>query len=195
MSSRQVDPAVKRSAIRVVVLSLISLGIYQLYWFYITRQQLNAELGAKRSLARHSVAMQTFGPPLLGLFSVPLVFVFVGIVLLPVAIGLEVAVWYYLVKDISRLREDAKLSPIQPGLYVVGYIALSLLASGVGLVMLGLAAANLNEYWDKVSRGKAVEARYTAAEIIVSTIGLVLTVVGVIAAILLAVISNFGSTF
>lgn len=186
----------KRSAIRVVVLSLVSLGLYQLYWFYITRQQLNAELGAKRSLARHGVAMQTFGPLVLGLISIPLVFVFVGIVLLPVAIGLQVAVWYYLLKDISRVREGAKLSPIQPGLYVVGYIVLSLLASGIGLAMLGVAASNLNEYWDKTSRGKAVEARYTPAEIIVSTIGIVLTVIAVIAAILVAIITNSGdSTF
>lgn len=164
---------VKRSALRVLVLSIVSLGLYTLYWFYITRTYLNEELGKERSLPQFSPAMQTFGP--LGLLVVifPLMIILIGFLFLPLVVIASVVVWFHLLKDISRVREKAGLSEISPGLYIAGYVALNL-AFGAGVAILALTQSNLNEYWDKKTNGKAVEAKYSGGEIVVTAAGLVL---------------------
>lgn len=39
----------KRNPLFVVALSLITFGIYALYWFYVTREELNGLVGGKTS--------------------------------------------------------------------------------------------------------------------------------------------------
>lgn len=164
---------IKRSVLRVLVLTFVSLGLYSLYWFYVIRKQLNAELGDTASLTGVSPLLQAIGPALLVLVAIPLVLVLVGLLLLPVAIALSVAVWYYLIKDINRLRESVELETTPPALYILGYIVLSFM-SPANLAMTGLLAYQLNEAWDKRTKGTAREASYTAGEIIVSLSGVVL---------------------
>src|SRR5687767_14941409 len=38
--------AIKRSVGRVIGLSILSFGIYTYYWFYVTRKQVNGEIGS-----------------------------------------------------------------------------------------------------------------------------------------------------
>lgn len=164
---------IKRSGLRVGILSLLSLGLYQLYWFHITRKQLNQELGEAATFNTVPVWLQTFGPGLLFILAIPLLFVLVGFLLFPVALVLSVALWYGLIKDLSVVRQRAGLSEISPGLYIVGYVALSMFF-GAGVVIMAVLASNLNEYRDTQTSGKAQEAPYTSSEILVSVAGVLL---------------------
>lgn len=181
--------AVKRSALRVIVLAVISLGLYNLYWFYITRAYLDKELGNERSLPQLGPALQTFGPLGLGLVAIPLMFILIGFALLLLVIIFSIVVWYYLIKDISRVRVKNGLSEISPGLYILGYIVLNM-AFGAGVAILGLMQANLNEFWDKRTGGSATEARYGAGEIVVSVTGLILLVLLVVFIVIVSVIAG-----
>jgi hypothetical protein len=193
-ASAEPELRVKRSAVRVVVLLIVSLGLYNLYWFYVTRKQLNAELGEERSLPQYGPGLQTFAPLLIAAVGVPisivLMFFIVGFLLLPLvligAIVASVVAWYFLLKDISTLRVREGLGEISPGLYILGYIALNFVS--VGVAMNGVVAYNLNEYWDKKTGGRAKEAPYTGGEIAVSVAGAVLFVLMFVAIFVLGII-------
>lgn len=167
------EKMIKRSVLRVLVLTFVSFGLYALYWFYVTRVQLNEALGEKASLRGIGPVWQTLGPSLVFLAAIPLTFVLVGLLLFPVAIVLSIVVWYYLIKDINQVRESVDLEATPPALYVLGYVVLSFM-SPFNLGLIGLLAYQLNEAWDKRLKGRAKEAPYTTGEIIVSVAGVAL---------------------
>ena len=183
------DLAIKRHWLRVVVLSVVSMGLYQAYWFYVTRRQLDAELGEERSLKTTPVLVQTLGPAVLFIISIPLVLLLIGIFGMIAAVIWGVAVWWYLIYDLNRLRERHKLDVQSPWLYVFGYAAASMI-SPAQLAVLGYLAHQLNEYWDVTTKGKATDAPYTGGEIAVSVVGLVLLVLVFILMILAAIFTE-----
>lgn len=196
--------AVKRSGLRVGLLTIVSLGLYQLYWFYVTRQRLDEELGADRAV-KYSPGLQTFGPLLVAVIgtivSIPLMLILVGFILLPVAIiaavVVGVLVWYYLMVDLNKLRRKAGLSEFSIGLYILGYVVLGMINLGFtsGAVIMNIILnQNVNEYLDKSTNGKAVEAPYTSGEILVSVIGALLIIAMIILFIILAAAGVFDSS-
>lgn len=167
--------AVKRSVLRVIVLNFVSFGFYTFYWFYVVRKQLNEELGDKASLRGVDPLLQTIGPSILGIIGIVLTLVLIGLLILPVALILAVVVWYYFFKDLNLVRESKQLDTTPPILYILGYVALSFI-SPANLALIGMPAYYLNEYWDKRYGSKAQEAPYTAGEIAVSVLGIVIFV-------------------
>lgn len=179
--------AVKRSALRVIGLSIITNGIYHFYWFYVTRQRLTKMVSGK-----DQVGLQTVG------------------LIVPI---LNAFILYWLFRDISKVRETQKLSTFSAAKYVflpyvlaivagvVGFSALVSLLAGVGtnsdgavaggavgliffillalaagisaLVFFCLAVSKLNEYEDVASKGKAENAKFGQGEIAVIVVGVI----------------------
>lgn len=177
----------------MLVLTFVSAGFYTFYWFYVIRKQLNEELGEKASLTGVSPLLQAIGPAAVFLVAIPLVLILVGLLLFPVAMVLSIVVWFYLIKDINQVRESVDLEVTPPVLYILGYVVLSLI-SPANLALIGLLAYQLNEAWDKRTKGAAREAAYTPAEIVVSLAGVIVVLLAFVLAIALAIIGAAASS-
>ena len=160
--------AVKRSPLRVILLYLVSAGLYGFYWFYVTRQKATAELNAN-----DNVGLQTLG------------------LIVPI---LNIFIIYWLFRDIDKLNRQAG-GPGFPALwFILGPLIASfipivnLIAGIVGIVLFVIVINRLNEYWDKKTNGQATEAPFTGGEIAVTVAGLVVGILlfalGAFAAIL-----------
>ncbi len=123
--------AIKRSVVRCAVASILSFGVYGLWWFYQYRKRLNAELSKNDDAGLHT----------LGLF-VPF---------------LNYYLTYLLWKDISDVRTRVGLREVPAVGYIVGAIFIAPL-------FYGLVNADLNEYWDRRTGGRAVDAPWTTGE-------------------------------
>lgn len=146
--------AVKRSVARVIVLYILTLGLYGLYWFYVSREQVTKELGTNDSAGWQTVGLIV---PILNFF-----------------------IYYWLLRDIDVLQRKARLDGFSAGGYLSIIIAASLLswipifgwALAIGaVVIMGLVVAKLNEYWDTKTNGKATEAPIAGGEVAVIAIG------------------------
>jgi hypothetical protein len=152
--------AIKRGVGRVIGFSILSFGIYTYYWFFVTRKQLNGELGS------------TDDP---GLYTAGL--------LVPV---LNIVVTYWLWRDISLLRQRVGL----PEFNVVLWIVLAMFVPFAALIVYPMVVNRLNEYWDVRTGGAAVTAPVTRGEKIVLGVGvafwvifLLIIVVAIVAAL------------
>ena len=85
--------AVKRPVGRVVLFSILSFGLYAYYWFYVTRKQVNLELGKDDDAALYTAGLLV---PILNIFIV-----------------------YWLWRDIADLRARAGLEPFNPIVYLL----------------------------------------------------------------------------
>jgi hypothetical protein len=180
---------VKRSVVRVIVLTVVSLGLYQLYWFYVKRDPLNEELGDQASYRGWSPGAQTFVPVVLGILGIPAIILLgLGLLMILAALILAVVFWYGLLKDLNQARVREGFEPFSPGLYVLGYIVLSFL-NLANLAIYGLVVYQLNAYWDKRSKGGAVEAPYTTSEVLVSLAGVILFI-GLIVLVVISAIAG-----
>lgn len=183
------EKAVKRSVLRVIGLNLITSGLYGLYWFYVTRQRVDSELGEERWI-KQSPAAQLFGPMALAAAGVPLSLILIGIPILIAAVVLGVLVGYGLYRDISVLHKKQGLGGF-PAIWfilapvILGVIPILNFAAGlVGLVLFGIVVSKLNEYWDKKTAGQATEAGYGSGEITVIVVGVLLWVLFAVLAVL-----------
>ncbi len=149
--------AVKRSYLRVIGFCALSLNVYRLYWFYVTRKQLSRELGTN-----DRAGLQTVG------LAVPILTYFIA---------------HWLWRDISLLRQRVGL----PGFDVAPYTAGNVVASFFSLkfVVYLLIQEKLNNYYDRSRGGQAPDAPYTAGEIAVVVIPFVLFFGGLIALIII----------
>lgn len=171
---------VKRNAFRSIGLSLL-IGIYQFYWFYVTREIVTNEVGGK-----DRVGLQTLGT------AVPI---------------LNIWIAYWLLRDIDKLVRSQKRPGFSPMSYVltptlllvfstlllipgivltvvdvspISIIIIVVAAAGlfagiiVAYVFWALAIGHLNRYWDLKSKGRAEEADYSTGELVVIAVGLVL---------------------
>ncbi len=85
--------AIKRSVVRALGFGVLSFGLYNFYWFNVTRKEVSRELGTD-----DDAALQTAG------------------LLVPV---LNWVITYWLWRDINRLRARAGLSEFSIPLYLV----------------------------------------------------------------------------
>jgi hypothetical protein len=176
--------AVKRSWIRVLLLSLVSLGLYQAYWFYVTRQQVDNELGEARTI-KQSPLLQLFAPAIIILVAFPLMLVLVGFLLIPVAIAIAIYIQYALIKDMSAAAEKIGSAEISVPLIVILQIF-----TGLGSLV---AQDGWNKYWDKKTNGKATDAKYTGGEIAVVAAGIGLFVLYIVLIVVLSIFGNSAS--
>ena len=134
--------AVRRSYLRVVGFSATSLGVYTIYWFYVTRKQLTKELGTS-----DQVGLQT-----LGLF-VPILNFFIT---------------YWLWRDIDLLRQRVGLERFDVGKYMAANVVGAFF--GLQFVVYLLVLEKLNHYYDRSRGGRAPDAPITSAEIAVAVV-------------------------
>jgi hypothetical protein len=125
----------------VIGFSILSFGIYTYYWFFVTRKQLNGDLGS------------TDDP---GLYTAGL--------LVPI---LNVVITYWLWRDISLLRQRVGL----PEFNVVLWIVLAMFVPFAALIVYPMVVNQLNEYWDVRTGGVAVTAPVSSGEKIVLGVG------------------------
>lgn len=149
--------AVKWPLARVIGFTILSLGIYQFYWFYITRKWITQQIGGN-----DNVGLQTLG------------------LIVPI---LNFVIIYWLWRDISALRERVGLSPMNVSVYVIVYILGALFLPLVNVVILVLVLQALNEYWDASTNGQAVDKPTTSGELMATFIPLVVIVLVIVVAV------------
>ena len=134
--------AIKRGVGRVIGFSILSFGIYTYYWFYVTRKQLNSELGSTDDAGLYTAGL-----------------------LVPI---LNIIITYWLWRDLNVLRQGSGL----PEFNVILWLVLSMFVPFAVLVIYPMVVNRLNEYWDVRTQGAAVTAPVTTGEKIVVGIGL-----------------------
>jgi hypothetical protein len=134
--------AIKRGVGRVIAFSILSFGIYTYYWFYVTRKQLNSELGSTDDAGLYTAGL-----------------------LVPI---LNIIITYWLWRDLNVLRQRVGL----PEFNVILWLVLSMFVPFAALVIYPMVVNRLNEYWDVRTQGAAVTAPITTGEKIVVGIGL-----------------------
>jgi hypothetical protein len=133
--------AIKRGLGRVIGFSILSFGIYTYYWFYVTRKQINGEIGSTDDAGLYTAGL-----------------------LVPV---LNIIITYWLWRDISLLRERVGL----PGFNAVLWIVLANFVPFAALIVYPMVVNRLNEYWDVRTGGAAVTAPVASGEKIVLGVG------------------------
>ncbi|HVE69309.1 MAG TPA: DUF4234 domain-containing protein [Solirubrobacteraceae bacterium] len=136
--------AIKRGVGRVIGFSILSFGIYTYYWFYVTRKQVNGEIGSTDDAGLYTAGL-----------------------LVPI---LNVVITYWLWRDIALLRQRAGL----PDFNVVLWLVLTMFVPFAALAIYPMVVNRLNEYWDVRTGGAAVTAPVTSGEKIVLGIGIAL---------------------
>jgi hypothetical protein len=134
--------AIKRGVGRVIGFSILSFGIYTYYWFYVTRKQLNSELGSTDDAGLYTAGL-----------------------LVPI---LNIIITYWLWRDLNALRQRVGL----PEFNVILWLVLSMFVPFAVLVIYPMVVNRLNEYWDVRTQGAAVTAPVTTGEKVVVGIGL-----------------------
>ena len=155
--------AIKRGVGRVIGLSILSFGLYGYYWFYVTRKQVNGEIGSTDDAGLYTAGL-----------------------LVPI---LNVIITYWLWRDIALLRQRAGL----PDFNVVLWLVLTMFVPFAALAIYPMVVNRLNEYWDVRTGGAAVTAPVTSGEKIVVGIGIALWVLFlliIVVAIVAAVASS-----
>jgi hypothetical protein len=148
---------------RVIGFSILSFGLYTYYWFFVTRKQLNAELGSTDDAGLYTAGL-----------------------LVPV---LNIVITYWLWRDIVLLRQRVGL----PDFNVVLWIVVSMFVPFAALIVYPMVVNRLNEYWDVRTGGAAVTAPVTSGEKIVLGVGVAFWVIFLLiiaVAIIAALASN-----
>jgi len=135
---------------RVIVFSIISLGVYSFYWFYVTRKQVTQQIGGN-----DNAGLQTLGQ------------------IVPI---LNWVIIYWLWRDISALRERVGLTPLNVTLYIVLLVVGSVFVGPLVLVIYILVLNALNEYWEMSTNGQAVNKPITTGELLATFVPLVVFV-------------------
>ena len=130
--------AIKRGVGRVIGFSILSFGIYTYYWFYVTRKQLNSELGSTDDAGLYTAGL-----------------------LVPI---LNIIITYWLWRDLNVLRQRVRGLP---EFNVILWLVLSMFVPFAVLVIYPMVVNRLNEYWDVRTQGAAVTAPVTTGEKIV----------------------------
>lgn len=132
--------AIKRGVGRVIGFSIVS-WIYGYYWFFVTRKQLNSELGNTDDAGLYTAGL-----------------------LVPI---LNIIITYWLWRDIDALRRRVGL----PEFNVILWIVLASFVPFAAFAIYPMIVVRLNEYWDVRTQGAAVTAPVTSGEKIVVGIG------------------------
>lgn len=155
--------AIKRGVGRVIGFTFLSPFLYTYYWFFVTRKQLNSELGSTDDAGLYTAGL-----------------------LVPI---LNIIITYWLWRDISALRQRVGL----PEFNVILWLVLSAFVPFAALVFYPMVVNQLNEYWDTRTHGAAVTAPFSTGEKIVVGIGAAfwaLIVVGIVIVIAVAASSS-----
>lgn len=142
---------------RVIAFSIISLGFYSFYWFYVTRKQVTQQVGGN-----DSVGLQTLG------------------LIVPI---LNFVITYWLWRDIAELRGRVGLSEMNVTLYMVLFVIGAIFFTPLVPIVYILVLQGLNEYWDASTNGTAVKKPVTSGEIAVTLAGLVVVALIIVAVV------------
>ncbi|MBA2505591.1 MAG: DUF4234 domain-containing protein [Thermoleophilaceae bacterium] len=130
---------------RVIAFSILSLGLYSFYWFYVTRKQVTQQVGGN-----DNAGLQTLG------------------LIVPI---LNFVIAYWLWRDIGELRQRVGLSEMNVTLYMVLFVVGAIFFPPLVAVVYILVLQALNEYWDASTNGAAVNKPITSGEIAVTLAG------------------------
>ncbi len=134
--------------------TILSPFIYPYYWFFVTRKQLNSELGSTDDAGLYTAGL-----------------------LVPI---LNIIIIYWLWRDIDALRRRVGM----PEFNVILWLVLSAFVPFAAIVFYPMVVNRLNEYWDVRTQGAAITAPVTSGEKIVVAIGAAfwaLIVLGIVA--------------
>ena len=133
--------AIKRGVGRVIGFTILSPFIYPYYWFFVTRKQLNSELGSTDDAGLYTAGL-----------------------LVPI---LNIIIIYWLWRDIDALRRRVGM----PEFNVILWLVLSAFVPFAAIVFYPMVVSRLNEYWDVRTQGAAITAPVTSGEKFVVAIG------------------------
>lgn len=165
---------------------ILSLGIYQFYWFYTVRTQINTLRRLPDSWRTNALRQLVAAIILIVAYSV---FDAYGQrVVAFVLFALASVILYWLYRDISQARETVKLSGFPASVYAfaatplflvyafrIGSTSLQNISDVVGiladLIFFGVVVYKLNQYLDTSSKGAAREAKLGVGEIVIMVLG------------------------
>ena len=152
---------------RVILLSIISLGLYCFYWFYQVRRQFNQQLSKEDNSALHTVGLIV---PILNWFII-----------------------YWLWRDINNASRAAGAQGFDPMVYLLIAVIGGWFTLGIAsLVIYIIVLQRLNEFWDVRTSGQAVDRPLKTAEIVISLVGALLFVLYIV--LIIVVIAAGGSS-
>lgn len=188
---------IKRSVLRVLGLSLITSGIYNFYWFFVTKNQLKRELKNDQHIGWQTVGLIV---PVLNVFILYWLYRDINRARATQKLPVFAAVWYVLIPIIliilafvigagaivsiigaigsaANSQNDAALGLVGAGV-ITGIFAILILAvAGIlQYVFIGLAISKLNQFWDKRTSGKAEAAGWGKGEIAVIIVGVLVMI-------------------
>ena len=152
------EPSNAQSIRHLVLLTLMSFGLYEFYWFYRNWRDLS-ELDTEREDA--------FSP---GLRTAGLIVPF-----------LNIALVYGQFRRIRETLDDAGFTPMfAPGLTAIAFFALAIVANLSGIWILSLftvfplvpVQVALNEYWTASQPGRPVRDSISGIEILIVVVGI-----------------------
>lgn len=177
------SPSNARSVRHFVMLTLLSFGLYEFYWFYRNWRDLSEITRAKDAeRAAHEEdddagVLDAFGP---GWRTAGLIIPF-----------LNMALVYDQLKNIRVSIEKAGLAPIfAPAPTAIAFFALAIVANLTGFWILSLftvfplvpVQVALNEYWKTVQPGREVNESVTPTDMVIVAAGIAMMAIASIAA-------------
>lgn len=188
---------IKRSVLRVIGLSLITSGLYNFYWFFVTKNQLKRELKNEQHVGWQTVGLVV---PILNWFVIYWLYRDINRSRVTQKLGEFPAVWYVVIPIIlialafligagaivsiigaigsaANNQNDAALGLAGAGVITGLFAILILLAAGLlQYIFIGLAVSKLNQYWDARTGGKAEAAGWGKGEIAVIVVGVLFSI-------------------
>ena len=162
--------AVRLNLGRVLLVSVLSAGLYLFYWFYLTWKQLDSETTDEHHPVWHALTLVV---PIYGLFRMHRHVA----VIKELAVGAELATSLspglaVVLLLISNVLGWSSLRITEPVVLMV----LGLLSTALTTALVVVAQGGLNEYWEKVRGADLQNARIGVGEVVFVLLGLVVWV-------------------
>ena len=174
--------ALRISPVRIIVLSILTSGVYALYWLYQTWKQLQAETGDVHYPVWHAL---TLFVPVYGLFRIHRHMSVIqelgrkqGIeALMPPALGVTMMALYWLIVLVSGNQTE-----------LLNMLLLAVIRLALVTTLMVRAQSTLNAYWSSVHGSRAVRLPLGSDEL-----RFILAVLGVQVALQLLLFRNSGA--
>lgn len=136
----------KRGWLRILLLSLLTFGVYYIYWYYVTQKHVARELGKHYNLEWRTIGM------------------FIPIV--------NLVYLHNLFSDIKLLQDKAEIEDkLQPGWCLVSFIVGSIFY--LSFAALIWAQSSLNTYWNKEYGDKVETADFGKGEMVLVALSII----------------------
>ena len=162
------DQALNLSPERIVALSILSFGLYFIYWFYLTWKQLESETREEHHPVWHAL---TLFVPIYGLFRLHNHVSVIKDLATRSGVGTSLSPgWVVVMAMASNVLNVASFAVMNLG----AILTLSLISLALAIALVLWAQNTLNQYWRQARVAGLRDARIGVGEVLLSVLGLLL---------------------